>query len=166
MIKKFNRSILALTMALSIGSAQASTVNFNATGDSAGPSLYVTGLFDNTGFTGLGTEQFNTTLTIYLDSSTFTEPSTQARIEFLDGMFFGFYYDGFDSSNSYYLQSVDNSFYLDHFFSQAGGLEDGFESWYGSWVSDSYTVVPIPAAVWLFGSGLIGLAGMARRKKA
>ena len=28
------------------------------------------------------------------------------------------------------------------------------------------TVVPIPAAAWLFGSGLIGLVGMARRKKA
>lgn len=28
------------------------------------------------------------------------------------------------------------------------------------------TVVPVPAAVWLFGSGLIGLAGLARRKKA
>lgn len=26
--------------------------------------------------------------------------------------------------------------------------------------------VPVPAAVWLFGSGLIGLVGMARRKKA
>jgi hypothetical protein len=28
------------------------------------------------------------------------------------------------------------------------------------------SVVPIPAAVWLFGSGLLGLIGMARRKKA
>ena len=28
------------------------------------------------------------------------------------------------------------------------------------------SVVPIPAAVWLFGSGLIGLIGVARRKKA
>jgi len=28
------------------------------------------------------------------------------------------------------------------------------------------TVVPVPAAVWLFGSGLIGLIGFARRKKA
>jgi hypothetical protein len=28
------------------------------------------------------------------------------------------------------------------------------------------TAVPLPAAVWLFGSGLIGLAGIARRKKA
>ena len=28
------------------------------------------------------------------------------------------------------------------------------------------TAVPVPAAVWLFGSGLIGLVGFARRKKA
>ena len=28
------------------------------------------------------------------------------------------------------------------------------------------STVPVPAAVWLFGSGLIGLAGLARRKKA
>lgn len=28
------------------------------------------------------------------------------------------------------------------------------------------STVPVPAAVWLFGSGLIGMAGMARRKKA
>lgn len=32
--------------------------------------------------------------------------------------------------------------------------------------SGSITAVPIPAAVWLFGSGLLGLVGIARRKKA
>jgi len=29
-----------------------------------------------------------------------------------------------------------------------------------------FNPVPVPAAVWLFGSGLIGLVGVARRKKA
>jgi len=28
------------------------------------------------------------------------------------------------------------------------------------------TVIPVPAAVWLFGSGLLGLIGIARRKAA
>ena len=39
----------------------------------------------------------------------------------------------------------------------------------GSWVyrdTNFLSQVPIPAAVWLFGSGLIGLVGVARRKKA
>lgn len=31
---------------------------------------------------------------------------------------------------------------------------------------DGIAIVPVPAAVWLLGSGLIGLAGIARRKKA
>ena len=34
----------------------------------------------------------------------------------------------------------------------------------GSSYSMSVTAVPVPAAVWLFGSGLIGLVGIARRK--
>ena len=32
--------------------------------------------------------------------------------------------------------------------------------------ADTGSAVPVPAAVWLFGSGLLGLIGMARRKKA
>ncbi len=46
-----------------------------------------------------------------------------------------------------------------------------FDGNVGYWeMSGSYTTatseVPVPAAVWLFGSGLVGLAGIARRRKA
>jgi hypothetical protein len=50
------------------------------------------------------------------------------------------------------------------------GLTPGSYEWtWGSAASaDSYTLnvgaVPVPAAVWLFGSGLLGLIGVARRK--
>ncbi|MDH5570643.1 MAG: VPLPA-CTERM sorting domain-containing protein [Gammaproteobacteria bacterium] len=35
----------------------------------------------------------------------------------------------------------------------------------GNVIEPPISAVPVPAAVWLFGSGLIGLAGVARRKK-
>jgi hypothetical protein len=35
-----------------------------------------------------------------------------------------------------------------------------------TFANGSVTVVPIPAAMWLFGSGLVGLIGISRRKKA
>ena len=51
-------------------------------------------------------------------------------------------------------------------------LWDGFSSTnltpvVGGFETDVYVnPVPVPAAVWLFGSGLIGLIGIARRKKS
>jgi len=50
----------------------------------------------------------------------------------------------------------------------------GFAGWTAQWhlqgnnslVYTAPTAVPVPAAVWLFGSGVLGLAGFARRKKA
>jgi hypothetical protein len=49
-------------------------------------------------------------------------------------------------------------FSLDNVFS---GTDGDFSS-----SGMAYTSVPLPAAVWLFGSGLLGLAGIARRRKA
>ena len=42
---------------------------------------------------------------------------------------------------------------------------DVFEDFHAIQVGVERTVVPIPPAIWLFGSGLIGLVGIARRKK-
>lgn len=49
------------------------------------------------------------------------------------------------------------------------GMADGpFPGFHASFSGDAGTVsaVPVPAAVWLFGSGLVGLVGVARRKKS
>jgi hypothetical protein len=43
---------------------------------------------------------------------------------------------------------------------------DGFAIPQPTYVDGSVEVVPVPAAVWLFGSGLLGLIGVARRYKA
>jgi hypothetical protein len=45
------------------------------------------------------------------------------------------------------------------------GVRFGNISLLGTW-STSVSAVPVPAAIWLFGSGLLGLIGMARRKAA
>ena len=49
---------------------------------------------------------------------------------------------------------------------QQESVSDDFDD--DEWGSALYRVsaVPVPAAVWLFGSGLLGLVGMVRRKKA
>ena len=46
-------------------------------------------------------------------------------------------------------------------------ITDGsFRGNLGQWtITGQVSAVPVPAAVWLFGSGLIGLAGFARRKR-
>jgi len=54
----------------------------------------------------------------------------------------------------------------ENIFNDTSGTE--FDGHYADSVSLSlsFAAVPVPPAVWLFGSGLIGLVGMARRKKA
>ena len=60
------------------------------------------------------------------------------------------------------------------YFSMQSGQQDYYpKSWeFYTWavhdgeIGVQISAVPVPAAVWLFGSGLIGLIGVARRKKA
>jgi len=47
-----------------------------------------------------------------------------------------------------------------------GGAFDGKTGYWELNGTANVSAIPVPAAVWLFGSGLIGLAGIARRRKA
>ena len=63
---------------------------------------------------------------------------------------------------------------FDTLYAWAFVMHDGYQDYtnkpfiYAAWAvrSGDVSAVPVPAAVWLFGSGLLGLIGVVRRKKA
>jgi len=60
-----------------------------------------------------------------------------------------------------------NSNSITQYDAVTGVLQDTFGfSYNGGGLVFAPSSVPIPAALWLFGSGLLGLIGLARRKKA
>jgi hypothetical protein len=71
--------------------------------------------------------------------------------------------DGDPNSSGYATDSTVNMFATGS-FSFAG---DGTLTWnvVGGDPEPNPTTVPVPAAVWLFGSALLGLAGIARRRE-
>lgn len=69
-----------------------------------------------------------------------------------------------DTINDYAIGSDLNPSSGEFFAAHIAGF-DGKNSITGAQFAGSTAVVPVPAAVWLFGSGLLGLAGIARRRK-
>jgi len=84
--------------------------------------------------------------------------STVNRIESIIGESFSFR----DENSSYFCP--EEVTYIDH-WGCGWELDQTNITFSGDAVLSSVTVVPIPQAVWLFGSGLIGLIGVARRKR-
>ena len=82
--------------------------------------------------------------------------------------------DIWDNGNRNGSFGENEALYVDTlFFADASALLNlnGLNIYYNNLVGNTdqiinQTVVPVPAAVWLFGSGLIGLVGFARRKKS
>jgi hypothetical protein len=181
-MRNFNKvtgSLAAITLALSIGSAQAAMVNFTLTGTvvfadagnlfglNGGDAVSVVGSFDDSVLTlGTGTvlfDAFNTgnTFNVTTGDFSFTEMNDidyaiggRPFLNLISGSL-----DNFD-----FLANIGAFGFFDSQVGFFDGDDDNFGAISGTWDSFEMTVIPVPAAVWLLGSGLLGLVGIARRK--
>ena len=131
----------------------------------AGPTATLSGnlLFDGTGF-------LNPSSTLSVDFDGSNGFLTDTTIGFLPG---DICCSGTGDPNSF--KDIDGSLvmslwganwdYGDDSAFDSSLLKPYLGSTLGMDLRVELTVVPVPAAVWLFGSGLIGLIGIARRKK-
>ncbi|MAT65100.1 MAG: hypothetical protein CMN57_05610 [Gammaproteobacteria bacterium] len=151
-----------------VGTAQAALVNFEVTGNvvvvdasnifnlSGGGTITASGVFDDSVLAAGGSG------TIY-----FADPGNS--ISFNVG---SKTYSDFDLVAEY--MTLSSNVLTDLNYSSGDGEFDayftyftGADGLYGEWDGASFTTspVPVPAAVWLFGSGLLGLVGLARRRR-
>ena len=176
----FTASLLAL---LASGLANAALIGFTITGTvephpnpggvsllPIGSTITATGTFDDNNAPLNGTIYFNSgsgnSLSINLGSlGTLNEthdtryntalPNSGPLFTFASGVLTGFDYSAFTGTNSAPITFTSFNLIFDN---------DVLRTLRGTWDSANAVFVPVPAAVWLFGSGLIGLAGVARRK--
>ena len=90
---------------------------------------------------------------------TYTGITPQVIVEKADG-----WYSVYDWSTQIF--EGDGYYYFDREFGNFDCNAQGINCTAATSHVSAYGVVPIPAAAWLFGSGLLGLVGVARRKKA
>ena len=64
-----------------------------------------------------------------------------------------------------YAPSTGYAWHFNMYFGSQGNLNKTYSYYAWAVQSGDVSAVPVPAAVWLFGSGLIGLVGLARRKR-
>lgn len=161
-------------------------VNYTATasaGEFAGTVGTGTISYDDSLLTGLGAEalsgiQFSVSLTVF--GQTFTNTDDVAyhpgvvdvfpKLYFADGDLMGVDF----AVSEHYVADTDPAYSTLVNIIEPGvfDLSTGNLTWVSGneyavelFVNADSTAVPVPAAVWLFGSGLIGLVGVAKRNK-
>lgn len=186
-MKSINK-FLAASALLIAGNANAATINFTITGDVTSATNYG-GLaafvdtisaditLDDTGLTGIGTEQlFFTglnTLDITAGTLTFDESmdsGSNASITFIDGWLtdlnFGAEFGVLGAPEDFNSNLLSVTANRSVTTGNGGNAVTTDYILFAEWQATELPIaaVPVPAAAWLFGSGLLGLAGIARRK--
>jgi hypothetical protein len=140
----------------------------NAFGLTAGDTITATGVFNDSVLTGgTGTIDFSSgsgnSMTIFVGTETFFA-SNDSR--FGTGLGPSIDLSSFSLSDFDFQAFLGTNGAVADFNSNFTSFDD-FDMLFGDWQTTiSLTAVPVPAAVWLFGSGLLGLAGVARRNRA
>ena len=171
--------LLALGLLGSSAITHAALVNYELTGTvdvwadtpndfglNMGSTISATGTFDDsilsggTGVVSFGSGSGNS-MTLTVGSYTFTAADdVNHPIGYPELSLNGGTFDGLNLAIEFGSFGTFDS--LDFWFD---GFDDGGNQVSGTWTGFQMTPVPVPAAVWLFGSGLLGLVGLARRKK-
>lgn len=176
---------IAVTFLISVSNVNAALMNFTITGDVifgeeggiqnafalvAGDTISLTGVFDdNALLNGNGTISFGASSGNSLSIS-FGDSSPLILTEMSDENYGTQWTESFMTLTNNSL--VDFSFFArpgtngsEAYFSSFGLGFDDVDNLYGEWNTNvEMSAVPVPAALWLFGSGLIGLIGIAKRK--
>lgn len=122
--------------------------------------------YDNATLTNSGSEAIDlSSLSVNFLSSAYNIANADftSTADFLDGVFLGINYSASILNPSFTLGSgLATGSPTDAYFSYQ--TVDG-DSGFGSLIFAKVTSVPLPAAVWLFGSALAGFGAFARRKR-
>lgn len=160
-------SLLSLPGIIYTTANAASVYNFDAAGtintsgglDGLGiGTLYVGGTF---------TATFDTTTIQFSNINVATSPSSSFVFPDYDGTFDGSSFSGSQLVSILGLYNTYSGTFDGTNLNIAGVFYDPYYDGYtyNYDISASVSSVPVPAAVWLFGSGLLGLAGIARKKR-